>query len=70
MTKSFLSNLSPLDRCVRLLVGAAFALVALAGWVRGLPGAALLLFAWVPIVTGLAGWCPFYTLLGLSTRRD
>jgi hypothetical protein len=66
---SFLSNLGRTDRAVRLLLGAACAAASLGGWVHGIAGPALLLFAWVPIVTGLVGWCPFYTLLGLSSRR-
>ncbi len=66
-------NLSRLDRTIRSLVG----LVMLwAGWSAG-PEApatsiwpvALRLFAWLPLMTGLLGWCPFYALLGLSTRR-
>jgi hypothetical protein len=69
MDKGFLTNLSAADRCVRLLVGVACAVASLSGLVGGMPGAALLLFAWVPIVTGIAGWCPFYTLLGISSRR-
>ena len=69
MATSFLTNLSATDRCVRLLIGVACAAASLTGLVTGVAGAALLLFAWVPIVTGIAGWCPFYTLLGISSRR-
>ena len=32
-------------------------------------GVALQVFGWVPLITGVAGWCPFYAVLGLSTRR-
>lgn len=63
-------NLSPLDRTIRLLVGL---LMLWAGW-SGLVAnqvwqIALQVFAWVPLLTALLGWCPLYAMLGLSTRR-
>jgi len=62
-------NLSPLDRTIRLVLGL---LMLAAGW-SGLAGGvwkiALEIFGWVPLVTGLIGWCPIYALLGLNTRR-
>ncbi len=50
------------DRGVRLVVGAGLLAAALAGpaWPWGLLGA-------VPLLTGVSGWCPLYTLLGIST---
>jgi hypothetical protein len=30
---------------------------------------ALEVFGWVPLVTGLIGWCPVYSLLGIRTRK-
>lgn len=24
----------------------------------------------IPLMTGLAGWCPLYRLIGIGTRRD
>jgi hypothetical protein len=68
-SQSPLTNLGGLDRWLRLIAGAACAVAALSGWIGGIAGTALLLFAWVPLVTGLVGWCPFYTLFGVSTRR-
>jgi hypothetical protein len=62
-------NLSFADRAVRLALGGACLALPLTGWLPDLVDTGLLLFAWVPLVTGLIGWCPFYTLLGLSTYR-
>jgi len=64
-------NLSPWDRTIRILCGA---LMLWAGWHAGAPETAiwpiaLRLFAWIPLATGVLGWCPFYTILGLSTRK-
>jgi signal transduction histidine kinase len=69
-TMSF-QNLSPLDQTIRILIGL---LMLWAGWTSQPPGAeiwpiALRIFAWLPLVTGLLGWCPIYAILGLSTRK-
>ncbi len=64
-------NEGTLDRALRVALGAAL----LIAWVA-LPEAGyrpLLLIGIVPLVTGLLGWCPLYTLLGFSTcpaKRD
>ena len=55
-------NVGNLDRALRILLGST--LIGLAGF--GTIG------AWgyvgiVAVVTGLWGWCPLYTALGLST---
>jgi hypothetical protein len=57
-------NMRTIDRIVRAIVGmilialAATRLVPQWGWL-GL----------IPILTALIGWCPVYTLLGVSTLR-
>jgi hypothetical protein len=62
-------NLSHRDRILRLAVGLLLLVACLARWVEGHLAFAFFLFAWVPIVTGLVGWCPVYQLFGISTRR-
>ena len=62
-----LRNLSPLDRGIRLALGAVVLLFPALGLVHGLAATSALLFAWVPLVTGAAGWCPVYTILGIRT---
>jgi hypothetical protein len=62
-------NVATWDRIVRVAGGG---IMLAAGWTELVPGVwgiALKVFAWVPLVTGLTGWCPFYALLGCSTRR-
>lgn len=57
-------NIGKLDRTLR--IGAGLALIALSatetlgpwGWIGV-----------VPLVTGLSGWCPAYTLLGIKTCK-
>lgn len=55
------------DRAIRLLGGSA-AIFAGGGSVSdGLGGALLTLGGLVAFVTGIGGWCPMYTVCGIST---
>ncbi len=56
-----MNNVGGIDRVLRILVGAA--LVALF-FVQGSPW---FLLGLVPLVTGLVGYCPVYTILGFRT---
>ena len=62
-------NLSGTERALRMLVGAAMLVAAWTGSVNGIAGVALQIFGWVPLATGVVGWCPFYAILGVSTCR-
>ncbi|MNY80051.1 hypothetical protein D3C86_2209410 [compost metagenome] len=55
-------NVGGIDRILRILVGVALIAAAAMGsiGVWGYIGV-------VPLLTGLMGWCPVYTLLGLNT---
>jgi len=64
-----LQNVSSLERMVRIGLGIGMLAAAWSGTVDGLGARALEVFAWVPLLTGLLGWCPFYTLLGINTRK-
>lgn len=55
------------DRALRTLVGAALLLLGWSGAVGGTIGMAFQLLGFVPLLTGLCGWCPAYELLGLRT---
>jgi len=64
-------NLGRLDRTARFILGAAMLLIGLfvlRGWQGNSTGISVALFALVPLITSLAGICPAYTLLGISTR--
>jgi hypothetical protein len=56
------ANVGGIDKILRIVVGAALVGATVAG----------LLPVWgyigvVPLATGLMGWCPAYTLLGIKT---
>jgi hypothetical protein len=54
------------DRAIRLIAGTAILSLLAVGPV---PGWGLIgLVGLIPVVTGLVGYCPTYTLLGIDTR--
>ena len=55
-------NVGNLDRAARLLVGIALLALAAGGFIGiwGYVGV-------IPLLTGVAGMCPLYSLLGLKT---
>ncbi|MFN4004722.1 MAG: DUF2892 domain-containing protein [Hylemonella sp.] len=58
------TNEGTLDRSVRIIAG--LVLIALAA--TGAVG----VWGWigvVPLITGVLGWCPLYTVLGINTCR-
>ncbi len=57
------------DRLLHIALG--IAMLATGLWVtpEGLWGAALRVFGIIPLVIGLLGWSPLYSLLGWSSRR-
>ncbi|OYZ18074.1 MAG: hypothetical protein B7Y39_14325 [Bdellovibrio sp. 28-41-41] len=55
-------NIHPIERLIRILLGAG--LMSLAFWG---PTNQWFLLGIIPLMTGLAGWCPPYALLGINT---
>jgi len=56
------TNEGTIDRALRVLAGLVLIALAATGTVG--------VWGWigvVPLATGLIGWCPAYTLLGIST---
>lgn len=54
-------NVGGIDRILRIVIGALLVLGALMGYG---------LWMWIgvlPLATGLIGWCPPYSLLGVNT---
>ncbi|MFZ0469445.1 MAG: DUF2892 domain-containing protein [Thiogranum sp.] len=61
-----MANVGQVDKAVRIVAGAALLVLTFVG-----PFTATL-YPWgllgiVPLVTGLIGWCPAYSLLGIRT---
>lgn len=58
----FKTNEGTLDRALRILAGLVLIAIVFVG-----PKTPLGWIGIVPLVTGLVGWCPVYTLLGIRT---
>lgn len=63
-----LKNMGRWERVLRIALGLFMLAV---GWLgdSGSIAAALRIFSLYPLITGLAGWCPIYTLSRFSSRR-
>lgn len=57
------------DRALRVLLGIVLLALGWGGVVDGALGVVLQVGGFLPLVTGLVGWCPAYALLGVSTCR-
>ncbi len=62
-------NEAGLDRVIRVIVGIILLALGWAGVVTGGAGVFLKIIGFVPLITGLVGWCPLYAVLRFSTRR-
>jgi len=61
----FSTNVGGIDRGIRIIVGLALIIAAVTG--------SLSAWAWigvVPLLTGLFGTCPLYSILGIKTCRS
>jgi hypothetical protein len=69
-------NQSARERSLRMVLGVVLAFAAWLVWVTGaVPGAGavslvVLLIGLALLTTGVIGWCPLYTILGISTEDD
>jgi hypothetical protein len=62
-------NEGSIDRAIRLVVAGVLIGIGL-GVVRGPGGIAMAVIGVIPLLTGLSGFCPLYTLLGIDTSRQ
>lgn len=62
-------NVAGWERVARIVLGVALLGVAWGGVVAGGLETALKVIGFVPLLTGIFGWCPLYALLGVSTHR-
>ena len=56
------------ERIVRVALGVVLLIVGF-GVMDGTAGVVVGIIAFVPLLTGLSGWCPLYSLIGFSTNR-
>jgi hypothetical protein len=63
------SNVSSIDRIIRLVIAAVAVVVAFAVGASSPLGIVLFVVAAVMVVTAVVGFCPLYRLFGLSTKK-
>ena len=57
------------DRVVRIIIGIALLYLGFSGVVTGGWGLFLKVIGFVPLLTGLVGWCPLYALFKFQTNK-
>ncbi len=62
-------NEGTIDRALRVALGIVLLIVGF-GVVGGTGGTILGIVGLIPLVTGLVGWCPIYSIFKLSTTED
>jgi len=58
-------NIHPTERQIRIVAGAALISLAFIG-----PANPWFLLGFVPLITGLIGWCPPYAIFGINTNKS
>lgn len=62
-------NMGIIDRLIRILIAILFIFLIYKGQVRDVLATVLGIVSAVFILTGLIGWCPLYTILGINTGK-
>jgi len=60
-------NMGNMDRIIRFVLAAVFAVLYFTGTVTGTLGIVLLILGGVFVLTSVISFCPLYTLIGLNT---
>jgi uncharacterized membrane protein len=66
----FKTNEAVWDRIVRIVVGVALLVLGWTGVVGGGWGLFLKIFGFIPLLTGIIGWCPLYALFKFKTKKS
>jgi hypothetical protein len=69
MSAIFKVNESKWDRILRVVLGVVMLALGWGGVVGGTWGWVLRIVGFVPLLTGLVGWCGLYALFGVGTRK-
>ena len=65
----FKTNESMADRIVRVILGIVLLVLGWAGIVGGGWGLFFKIIGFVPLLTGLVGFCPLYALFKFATKK-
>jgi hypothetical protein len=62
-------NVSNTDRMIRVILGLALLALGWTGIVSGTVGMIFKYLGFIPLLTGIIGWCPLYALFKFRTNR-
>ncbi|HZD56856.1 MAG TPA: DUF2892 domain-containing protein [Anaerolineales bacterium] len=62
-------NESGLDRIIRIVLGFVLLYLGFSGVVGGSLGVFLIVLGFIPLLTGVVGWCPLYALFKIRTNQ-
>lgn len=66
----FKTNEGNLDRGLRITLGLALLVLGFGGVLDGSLAVLVGVVGLIPLATGLVGWCPLYSVLGMNTCRS
>ncbi len=58
------------DRVVRVVLGLALLVLGFTGVVPGTLGIVVGVIGLIPLLTGIVGWCPLYSLVKFATKKS
>ncbi|NMB54001.1 MAG: DUF2892 domain-containing protein [Leptolinea sp.] len=61
-------NESSIDRGIRIVLGVALLVLGFGGMVTGTWGTVFKILGFIPLLTGIIGYCPIYSLLKIKTN--
>jgi len=70
MNGVFQVNEAGWDRVVRVVLGVVLLVLGWGGIITGGWGLAFKIIGFVPLLTGLVGWCPLYSLFKFATKKS
>jgi len=63
-------NMGTVDRVIRTLIAISVGVLYFTGRISGTLAIVLGVFAIIFILTSFVAWCPLYTPLGISSRKE
>ncbi len=64
------TNMGLIDRAIRIAIAVLIGVLYFTNVITGVTAIVLLILATAFIVTGFVGFCPLYSLLKITTRRN
>ncbi len=63
-------NMGVFDRILRIIIAIIFGVLYLTKTVSGTLGIILIVIALIFLLTSIIGYCPLYSIIGISTKRS